>query len=105
MLMTDDARLRGLDEAPRMLGHLPLVSAVELFAMTPDALGEIPLPCGLIPVFTPRGWRGMEAAQWAMYRRLCDGLLEVGEAFETEELDEMDPVWVHKLLVESGVGA
>lgn len=68
----DDSAVCHADDAPRMMGHLPLISAGELLALVgTEAVEGIPCQCGLLPVMTPLGLRGMELEEWQTYRLLC----------------------------------
>lgn len=60
------------DAMPRLRGHLPLVTAAWLYGALGDAavLAEIPCSCGVLPVRTPWGLRGIEPEEWDRYCRI-----------------------------------
>lgn len=66
------------DDAPRLAGHLPEISGAGLYVlMGGDAVADVACPgCGLLPVFTPFGLRGITDGEWFKYCLLLAGLPE-----------------------------
>lgn len=80
--------------APRHF--LPPISAMDLWLLVGDeSVGDGVCPnCGVLPVVSRLGLRGMVALEWARYRKFCERQGTAGAGFtgkgDSEDLEALD---------------